>query len=185
AILFSLVQGTLKGTSTGNGGDVRSMQQNTVEDIAQTTPTVTNGTVVPTAVATAAIKRFDTKTPLTIDSGKSYQATIKTTQGNIQLQLDAKAAPQTVNSFVFLAKQGYYNNTQFMQVVANADGSKFTAQAGDPTATGLGSPGYFIPKETTTGAFSKGAVGMGGSANNSNGGQFFISYGDYPPLTNK
>jgi cyclophilin family peptidyl-prolyl cis-trans isomerase len=131
------------------------------------------------------VKRFDTAPPMTVDPAKSYQATVKTTQGNIQLQLDAKAAPQTVNSFVFLAKQGYYNNTPFMQVVTNADGGKFTAQAGDPTGTGLGSPGYFIPKETTSAPFNKGAVGMGGSANNSNGGQFFISYGDYPALTNK
>src|SRR5262249_31194669 len=121
----------------------------------------------------------------TLDNTKSYQATIKTTKGDIQVVLDTKSAPQAVNSFVFLARQGYYNNTSFLQTASNPDGSKFTAQAGDPTGTGLGSPGYSIAKETTTSPFARGAVGMGGSASNSNGGQFFISYGDYPALNSK
>jgi cyclophilin family peptidyl-prolyl cis-trans isomerase len=67
----------------------------------------------------------------------------------------------------------------------NPDGSRFVAQTGDPTATGLGTPGYSIDKETTDHPFDRGAVGMGGSSPTSNGGQFFISYGDYPALDGK
>jgi cyclophilin family peptidyl-prolyl cis-trans isomerase len=112
-------------------------------------------------------------------------ATVKTAKGDIQIRLDPQAAPEAVNSFVFLAREGYYNNTPFMQLTTNPEGSKYTAQAGDPTRTGLGNPGYSIRKESTSTAFARGAVGMGGSSPTSNGGQFFISYGDYPALTGK
>jgi cyclophilin family peptidyl-prolyl cis-trans isomerase len=118
-------------------------------------------------------------------------STIKTSKGDIQVKLDPKDAPQTVNSFVFLAKDGYYNNTPFMELVKNQDGSKFVAQTGDPTCESgascqaLGTPGYSIAKETTNVPFDRGSVGMGGSSPTSNGGQFFISYGRYPALDGK
>jgi cyclophilin family peptidyl-prolyl cis-trans isomerase len=187
AILGSLLlSGLIRGSTSGSGApDLGSMQANAVPDKPADTPTADlNGTPV-AAVATPATKRYDTPPPMTIDANKTYQATVKTTRGDIQIQIDAKAAPEAVNSFLFLAHEGYYNNTPFLQIAPNADGSRFTAQAGDPTGTGLGSPGYFVNKESTTAPFARGAVGMGGSANNSNGGQFFISYGDYPALTNK
>ena len=94
------------------------------------------------------------------------------------MELNPGAAPQAVNTFVFLAREGYYNGTPFMELVKGKDGSKFYAQAGDPTRTGLGTPGFSVPKETTSAGFDRGAVGMGGSSENSNSGQFFISYGD-------
>jgi cyclophilin family peptidyl-prolyl cis-trans isomerase len=72
-----------------------------------------------------------------------------------------------------------------MELIKAQDGGKFYAQTGDPTATGLGTPGFSIPKEVTDEAFARGAVGMGGSATNSNGGQFFISFGDFPALDGK
>jgi cyclophilin family peptidyl-prolyl cis-trans isomerase len=133
----------------------------------------------------APIKRYTSPPPMTIDTSKSYLATIKTAKGEIQVQLYPDQAPEAVNAFVFLARDGYYNGTSFMELVKNSDGSRFYAQAGDPTRTGLGSPGFSIRKELTSRPFTRGALGMGGSAENSNGGQFFISYGDYPALTGK
>jgi cyclophilin family peptidyl-prolyl cis-trans isomerase len=122
---------------------------------------------------------------MTIDQAKTYTATITTAKGQIQMKLYPAEAPEAVNAFVFLAKDGYYNGTPFMELVKDAAGSKFYAQAGDPTRTGLGTPGFSIKKEQTDLPFAKGAVGMGGSSSTSNGGQFFISFGDYPSLTGK
>jgi cyclophilin family peptidyl-prolyl cis-trans isomerase len=185
-IIFSLLAGGIvKGNTGQTNTDISQMQQNAVEDKPAETPAPGDNTVAPNAATPAAARRYDSPPARTIDPAKSYQATVKTTKGDIQIQLDAKSAPDAVNSFAFLAHEGYYDNTPFMKVASNPDGSKFTAQAGDPTGTGLGSPGYFINKESTTTAFARGAVGMGGAAGNSNGGQFFISYGDYPALTNK
>jgi cyclophilin family peptidyl-prolyl cis-trans isomerase len=142
----------------------------------------TSGTpLAPTPV----VKRYESAPPMVIDVSKRYVATIRTAKGDIKVELDPREAPLAVNSFVFLAKEGYYNSTPFMQLVANQDGSRFVAQAGDPTRTGLGTPGYSIAKETTSLPFSEGAVGMGGNSPTSNGGQFFISYRSYPELNGK
>ena len=77
-----------------------------------------------------------------IDSGKSYVATISTAKGDIVVQLDASAAPLTVNNFVYLARQGFYDKLTFHRVVPG-----FVAQGGDPTGTGAGGPGYKVPAE--------------------------------------
>jgi cyclophilin family peptidyl-prolyl cis-trans isomerase len=119
---------------------------------------------------------------MTIDPAKRYTATIKTSKGDIQVELYADQAPQAVNAFVFLARDGYYNGTPFMNLFP---GTQFSAQAGDPTRTGLGSPGFSVKKEQTDRPFEKGAVGMGGSSSESNGGQFFISLSSQPSLTGK
>jgi cyclophilin family peptidyl-prolyl cis-trans isomerase len=77
-----------------------------------------------------------------IDSSKSYVATISTAKGNIVVQLDASVAPLTVNNFVFLARQGFYDKLTFHRVVPG-----FVVQGGDPTGTGSGGPGYTVPAE--------------------------------------
>ena len=136
----------------------------------------------PPSIAT---KRYTSAPPLSIDTSRNYVATIKTQKGDIQVELYPQQAPEAVNAFVFLARDGYYDGTPFMQLVKNPDGSRFYAQAGDPTETGFGTPGFSIKKEQTSRPFARGALGMGGSAENSNGGQFFISYGDYPALNGK
>lgn len=178
-MLFGLLGGIISGSSATTG----PMQANEAPDA----PVNSEGTVVPAVTTTvvAATKRYTVAPPMTIDPAKKYVATINTTQGNITLNLDPTVAPQAVNAFVFLAKDGYYDGTQFLQLLKNSDGSKFYAQAGDPTNTGVGTPGFSIKKEQSDLPFDKGAVGMGGSAENSNGGQFFISYGDYPTLNGK
>ena len=180
AMVVSLFLGAIMGPSSGSNDG--PMQANEAPDVAQETAQA--GTQVPsTPVPT--VKRYTAPPAMTIDTSKKYTATINTTRGNIVVELDPSVAPQAVNSFVFLARDGYYNDTKFMELVKAPDGSKFYTQVGDPTNTGLGNPGYSVPKETTNLGFDRGAVGMGGTAENSNGGQFFISYGDYPALDGK
>ena len=180
AMVVSLFLGAIMGPSSGSNDG--PMQANEAPDVAQETAQA--GTQVPsTPVPT--VKRYTAPPAMTIDTSKKYTATINTTRGNIVVELDPSVAPQAVNSFVFLAREGYYNDTKFMELVKAPDGSKFYTQVGDPTNTGLGNPGYSVPKETTDLGFDRGAVGMGGTAENSNGGQFFISYGDYPALDGK
>jgi peptidyl-prolyl cis-trans isomerase B (cyclophilin B) len=180
-IVLGLVAGALNPTGTTDSGP--PTQGNEAED-----KPVDDGNAAATpeaSVPTPTVKRFDSAPAMAIDGGRRYFATLKTEKGDIRIELLAAEAPESVNSFVFLAREGYYNNTPFMQLVANEDGSRFVTQAGDPTGTGLATPGYSIKKEPSSQPFAKGAVGMGGSSPTSNGGQFFISYGDYPALNGK
>ena len=183
AMLLSLLVGMIGGGSTTPTQDGPPQQANEAPDVAQDE----QGTPAAGATATpaASVKRYTAAPAMTIDGSKRYLATIETAKGAIQVELYADEAPQAVNAFVFLAGEGYYDGTPFMELVKNGDGSRFYAQAGDPTRTGFGTPGFSIKKETTTRPFVRGAVGMGGSAENSNGGQFFISYADMPALSGK
>ncbi len=186
AMLLSVLPGFTTGRSTSDDGQVH--QAGELEDKPQT---AADSTAQPQAGTTPVVKRYDTPPSIKVDPARRYLATVKTSKGDFQIELDPKQAPETVNSFVFLAREGYYNNTPFMQLVKNQDGSKFVAQAGDPTCKAgafcqaLGTPGFSIKKETTTLPFSRGAVGMGGSSPTSNGGQFFISFGNYEALNGK
>lgn len=115
---------------------------------------------------------------ITIDRSKQYFATLKTTQGDIVLELFPDKAPTTVNSFVFLANDGWFNNVPFHRVIPG-----FVAQTGDPSGTGLGSPGYAFGNEINDLLFEgPGVVGMANSGPESNGSQFFISYDALPQL---
>jgi len=111
--------------------------------------------------------------PMTIDPTKQYIATIETEKGDIVAELYAGKVPNTVNNFVFLAREGYYDNTTFHRVIAD-----FMAQAGDPTGTGMGGPGYqfadeFDPTLTHDGP---GVLSMANAGANTNGSQFFITF---------
>ena len=117
--------------------------------------------------------QFPSPPPMTIDTNKTYIATIKTTMGDITVQLNAKDAPKTVNNFVFLAKQGFYNGTTFHRVIKG-----FVIQGGDPTGTGMGGPGYQFADEPVKGTYDIGSVAMANSGPNTNGSQFFICEGD-------
>jgi peptidyl-prolyl cis-trans isomerase B (cyclophilin B) len=115
----------------------------------------------------------------TIDTSKTYTATVKTTTGSFVITLDAKTAPTTVNNFVFLADKGYYHCVIFHRVIPN-----FMDQTGDPTGTGSGGPGYTIKDENPAKATSPaqqypvGSVAMANTgAPNSGGSQFFIVVG--------
>ena len=117
-------------------------------------------------------KQFTECPPYTVDASKQYIATIETAKGNIVLQLFPDKAPLAVNSFVFLAKQGWYDGVTFHRVIPG-----FAAQAGDPSGTGRGNPGYFFNNETNDLVFDKpGVVGMANSGPDTNGSQFFITF---------
>ncbi len=117
-------------------------------------------------------RQFSTCPPVTIDTHKQYTATLKTDKGDIVIQLYADKAPTTVNNFVFLARQGWYDGVTFHRVIAGA-----LAQAGDPSGTGYGSPGYFFANEIdpTLKFDAPGVVGMANAGPDSNGSQFFIT----------
>ncbi len=116
-------------------------------------------------------KSYSAPPPMTIDSSKQYVATIETDKGNLVLELFASDTPVTVNNFVFLAREGFYDNTVFHRVVAD-----FVAQGGDPTGTGTGTPGYYIDDEFSEHTHVAGALSMANSGPNRNGCQFFITY---------
>jgi cyclophilin family peptidyl-prolyl cis-trans isomerase len=127
---------------------------------------------------------FTTCPPMTIDTTKQYIATLQTEKGDIVIQLYADKAPLTVNSFVFLAKNGWFDGIIFHRVIAG-----FVAQTGDPSGTGYGTPGYYIMDEIDPGLkFDKaGVLGMAnaGTGTGTNGSQFFITYAAQSSLDGK
>ena len=116
---------------------------------------------------------------MVIDTDANYEAVIQTAKGDMRVQLFADLAPETVNNFVFLANQGFYDGTTFHRVLEN-----FMAQAGDPSGTGSGGPGYQFGDETDNGlAFDKpGLLAMANAGPGTNGSQFFITYEPTPWL---
>jgi peptidylprolyl isomerase len=137
----------------------------------------------PTAAGAAAgaPKTYSAPPPMTIDPSKSYTATITTPRGDFVVKLRPDLAPQTVNSFVFLSREGYYNGLTWHRVLPN-----FMAQGGDPTGTGGGGPGYTVPGEFTDKVLfdRPGIVAMARPSNdvNGNGSQFFVTTAPYPSL---
>ncbi|HLI88068.1 MAG TPA: peptidylprolyl isomerase [Ktedonobacteraceae bacterium] len=118
-----------------------------------------------------------------IDPTKKYTAVLHTARGDIQIELFAAQAPVTVNNFVFLARDGFYNNTTFHRVIHG-----FMVQGGDPTGTGRGGPGYAFRDEPGALALKHDRAGILSMANagaNTNGSQFFITYGPTPHLNGK
>ena len=112
-----------------------------------------------------------------IDSTKDYTATIETEKGNLVLHLFAKDVPNTVNNFVFLARQGYYDGTTFHRVIPD-----FMVQGGDPTGSGAGGPGYTFEDEFTKHKHEEGTLSMANRGPDTNGSQFFITYVPTPHL---
>lgn len=110
---------------------------------------------------------------MTIDTAKTYTATLKTTEGDIIIELNAAQTPITVNNFVYLARESFYNNTIFHRVIEN-----FMIQGGDPTGIGSGGPGYRFDDEPFEGEYTRGTVAMANSGPDTNGSQFFIMHGD-------
>ena len=124
-------------------------------------------------------KQFASCPPMSIDPRKQYIATLKTVKGDIVIELYADKAPLAVNSFVFLARSGWFNGVTFHRVIPG-----FVAQTGDPSGTGLGGPGYVFRNEIDPSLrFDKpGMVGMANSGPDTNGSQFFITFAPQPDL---
>jgi cyclophilin family peptidyl-prolyl cis-trans isomerase len=112
-----------------------------------------------------------------IDPDKQYFATIHTDKGDIRLQLFPKDAPQTVNNFVFLARNDFFDGLTFHRVIPG-----FVAQGGDPTGQGAGGPGYNLPDEKNNLKHDAGAIAMAKAGNTTSGSQFYITLAPQPGL---
>ena len=131
-------------------------------------------------------KKYSQAPEMSIDPSKRYTASMETTLGTIVISLDPIAAPKTVNNFVFLSEQGYYDDVVFHRIIWN-----FMCQGGDPEGSGRGGPGYkFADELPARFKYVKGAVAMANSGPNTNGSQFFICSDDLirpndDPITGK
>ena len=124
--------------------------------------------------------QWDSPPEMKIDTSKKYTAIIETEKGNLVIELFAKDVPKTVNNFVFLSREGYYDGVTFHRVLPD-----FMAQSGDPTGTGAGGPGYRFEDEFTSHTHVAGTISMANSGSNTNGSQFFITYEPTPWLDGK
>src|SRR5579885_2370109 len=122
-------------------------------------------------------KQYSKPPEMQIETNRTYQVLIKTNKGDIKLELNPAEAPITVNNFVTLARDGFYNGVTFHRVVPG-----FVIQGGDPTGTGRGGPGYRFNDEPVRRPYKAGTVAMANAGPNTNGSQFFICLEDQPGL---
>ena len=117
-----------------------------------------------------------------IDPKRYYKVTMETTAGTLEIELYPEHAPLTVNNFVFLTNEGFYDGITFHRVIAN-----FMIQGGDPTGTGRGDPGYKFADEVYGNPLThdRGVISMANSGPNTNGSQFFITHAPQPHLNGK
>ena len=116
-------------------------------------------------------KTYSEPPEMIIDTSKDYTATMETEHGDMVLELFTSDVPNTVNNFVFLANEGFYDGTTFHRVVPG-----FVAQGGDPTGTGRGGPGYQFADEFSDHTHTAGALSMANAGPDTNGSQFFITF---------
>ena len=121
------------------------------------------------------IKQWSSPPPRVIDPSASYSAVISTSAGDITVELLTADAPNTVNNFVFLAREGFYDNVIFHRTIPG-----FMIQGGDPTGTGGGGPGYRFADEPVRRPYARGTLAMANAGPNTNGSQFFLMHADYP-----
>ncbi len=126
--------------------------------------------------------QYSSPPEMMIDTNRTYNALIKTDRGDIKLELYPEYAPKTVNNFIFLAREGYYDGVSFHRVIAD-----FMIQGGDPTGTGRGGPGYMFEDEFQGNPLihEKGVISMANAGPNTNGSQFFITHGPQPHLNGR
>jgi len=117
-------------------------------------------------------KQWNQPPEMQLEDDKNYAAIIQTSEGPITVRLFSEEAPMTVNNFVFLSKEGFYDGVTFHRTI---DG--FMIQTGDPTGTGRGGPGYRFEDEPVNRRYTKGTVAMANAGPNTNGSQFFIVHG--------
>jgi peptidyl-prolyl cis-trans isomerase B (cyclophilin B) len=127
-------------------------------------------------------QRWDSPPEMQIDTSKAYMAEIETNKGIVELELYSEHAPKTVNNFVFLAREGFYDGVSFHRVISN-----FMIQGGDPTGTGSGGPGYSFEDEVEENPLKheRGVISMANAGPNTNGSQFFITHSPQPHLNRK
>jgi peptidyl-prolyl cis-trans isomerase B (cyclophilin B) len=127
-------------------------------------------------------KQWNSVPAMQIDTNKTYKVTLQTNRGDINLELYPEHAPKTVNNFVFLAQEGFYDGVSFHRVINN-----FMIQGGDPTGSGSGGPGYKFEDETSGNPLrhDTGVISMANAGPNTNGSQFFITHAPQPHLNGK
>lgn len=119
-------------------------------------------------------KQYDSQPAMAIDQSKQYFATLKTSKGEIVVELNPAQTPLTVNNFVTLSRDGFYDDTIFHRTITG-----FMIQGGDPEGTGRGGPGYRFNDEPFEGEYTRGVIAMANAGPNTNGSQFFIMHQDY------
>jgi cyclophilin family peptidyl-prolyl cis-trans isomerase len=124
------------------------------------------------------MKSYSAPPPMALEPGRRYSATIDTSAGQMTADLFVTDAPQAVNNFVFLARDGFYDGVIFHRVIPG-----FMIQGGDPTGTGRGGPGYRFNDEPVSRRYERGILAMANAGPNTNGSQFFVMHADYglPP----
>ena len=125
-------------------------------------------------------KKWDSAPAMLIDPNNSYEAVMMLDSGEVRIALLADVAPITVNSFVFLAREGFYDGLTFHRVIPG-----FVAQGGDPTGSGSGGPGYQFQDELSEVAFEQGILGMANAGPGTNGSQFYLMLDAAPHLTSR
>jgi cyclophilin family peptidyl-prolyl cis-trans isomerase len=118
-------------------------------------------------------KEYTSPPDMTLDINQAYSATMHTSKGEVVFELYASEAPKTVNNFVFLAREGFYNDVVFHRIIKD-----FMIQSGDPKGTGAGGPGYRFEDEPVTRDYLPGTLAMANAGPNTNGSQFFIMHGE-------
>ena len=139
-------------------------------------PTIDRGEPAPAGGGSSNLsgrpRQYSAPPPMTIDTARTYTATITTNRGDMTAELFAVDAPNTVNNFVFLAGEGFYDGVTFHRIIKD-----FMVQTGDPTGTGSGGPGYRFADEPVNRSYTKGILAMANAGRNTNGSQFFIVHG--------
>ncbi|WP_028459151.1 peptidylprolyl isomerase [Chloroflexus sp. Y-396-1] len=127
-------------------------------------------------------KQWNSPPPMQIDESKTYRVTMETTRGTIELDLYPQHAPLTVNNFVFLVREGFYDGLTFHRVIKD-----FVIQGGDPTGRGSGGPGYRFRDEVIGNPLTHeaGVISMANAGPNTNGSQFFITHTPQPHLNGR
>ncbi len=155
-----------------NGGLTPPVQESQLQKPVQQQTSQQNAT---SQTSTASKNnKYSSAPAMSIDTSKNYTAVISTNKGEMTVELYAKEVPKTVNNFVFLAKDHFYDGVIFHRIIKG-----FMEQTGDPTGTGTGGPGYKFEDEPFTKSYTKGTLAMANAGPNTNGSQFFIMNADY------
>lgn len=126
-------------------------------------------------MTTSAPKQWSSPPVMAVDASKKYTASIQTSKGTMVAELFVADAPKTVNNFVFLSRQKFYDGVIFHRIIRD-----FMVQTGDPQGTGVGGPGYRFADEAVKRQYVRGTLAMANAGPNTNGSQFFIIHKDYP-----
>ena len=175
ALLFVLVAALLTGGTFGHkAADARWNVGSLISDKGRGLTKMFEKKKTENTGSASARKIYDAAPRMQIDRSKTYLAQVETTDGNFTITLNASDVPVTVNNFVVLSRDGFYNDTVFHRIIKD-----FMIQGGDPKGDGTGGPGYKFADEKFTGDYTPGTVAMANSGANTNGSQFFVMTTDY------